>query len=546
MAAEEEKRSDRKVRLILLKSRQIGGTAFSEAIVAHMVFLNPRTQGLIASDHPDNSLTLWRTLIRLYDYLPGWMRPRKDAKAKATNLHLSELDSDVIVGSGNQVTTLGQGMNIDVVHLTEVSTWIYPEYIDADLMPAFESSRKHHSTCVFESTGSGAKGNWFYEQFTAARRGDNLFAPVFIAWYLRPGWKMDAAGIELTPETLEVARRIKRDDGIELSKEQLAWYQVKKRDMSSRGKLDLFYQEFPSSIEEAFQTGLRSVFPITLRSKLREQLREPIFLATVNFQTKKLRDATKEAWKEKPDGKLVVWEWAKPGYIYIVGVDAAYGLEGGDNSSIQVLRVGNKLAPDEQVAEYTSSVSPSDLATVVEIVGKVFADKLSGLPAKLAIEANPGSPGLITQVDLIKRGYPHFYVWRKPTRLEGGWTKEVGWWTTPATRPLLTEGGVDGIEREELLINSPFLIEEMGSFVNMGFEKGKRHLEHAPGYRDDRIMALFIAFYVAHESDMRSIADERRRAQEQLKSPKVDAVQFNQMGKSWDECMAEWEESLLW
>jgi hypothetical protein len=52
--AEEEKGS--KIRVILLKSRQIGGTAFSQALIGHMIFLQPHTQGLVAADHPDVTL----------------------------------------------------------------------------------------------------------------------------------------------------------------------------------------------------------------------------------------------------------------------------------------------------------------------------------------------------------------------------------------------------------------------------------------------------------------------------------------------------------
>src|SRR5678815_4939849 len=205
-AREEKKQLERegeaKLRTILLKSRQIGGTVIGEALVAQMCFLNPMTQGIIASDHPDNSLKLWQVFMRMYDHLPPWMQPHRQAKVKATNLHLDRLMSDVVVGSGNQKTTLGQGMNVDAVHLTEVSTWEHPRYIDEDLLPAFNSSHKHHSLIILESTGSGAKGNWFHDQFQAARKGESLFAPIFIAWYDRPGWSMSDEGITFTEETL--------------------------------------------------------------------------------------------------------------------------------------------------------------------------------------------------------------------------------------------------------------------------------------------------------------------------------------------------------
>ena len=128
----------------------------------------PKVKGVIGSDHPDNTLKLWQTLLRMYDNLPGWMKPLRDAKPKAQNLHFPELDSDIVYGSGNQRTTLGQGMTIDFAHISEVSTWLYPSYLDEDLMWAFDSSRKHHTLIILESTAAGGMGNWFHDLYKAA------------------------------------------------------------------------------------------------------------------------------------------------------------------------------------------------------------------------------------------------------------------------------------------------------------------------------------------------------------------------------------------
>lgn len=551
-----------KIFIILLKSRQIGGTAISEALVAHMVFLSPNTKGLIASDHPDASLELHQTIDKMYEYLPGWMKPRRDWNVKATHMRLPDLNSGVIIGAGNQKTTLGQGLNVDVAHLTEVSTWNREmcEAVDIDLMPAFKSSHKHHSMILLESTGSGARGNWFHDQFASARAGTSLFKPVFIAWYLRPGWTNDPTGIEFSPETLAMTERVKKETGIELKKAQMAFYQVTRLELESKGKLDMFYQEFPSTIEEAFQTGLRSVFPITLRSKMRDVVRTPIGVYDVNIGERKLRPVDLQTWladetgasstveggtvPTKADNRVVVWEWAKPGYIYIVGVDASYGMAGKDAAAVEVMRVGNKWLPDEQVAEFRGTISPQDLASVAWILGSVYRDKSTALEAQMVVEVNPGSPGIVTQTELLRMGYPHFYVWQKPTRLDGGYTKEIGWYTTAVTRPLLMEMGVDYLKKGDLLINSTFFIEEMGSFVALEKQNGQRRLEHAPGYHDDRIIALFMALYVAHGDDNRSIANERRKEEEHRRKPERPTMQFQELGISWQEAMDRWEASL--
>lgn len=538
----------KKIKIVLLKSRQVGGTAASEALLAHMAFLNPRTQGIIASDHPDGTQKLWQTLMRMYDNLPGWMRPHRDAKVKATHLHLDRMESDVIAGSGNQKTTLGQGMNVDVAHLTEVSSWLYPNYIDEDLMPAFDSSWKHHSTMILESTGSGAKGNWFHDKFQGAQSGTNRMHPVFIAWYMRPGWRTSDYGVTFSKQTLDMAERVRREVGKRLSREQMAWYQLKRLELESEGKLELFFQEFPSTVEEAFQTGLKSAFPIELRAKIRDACRTPIAVFDVNVATKKLRKVDLEEWTRDPlpnkaDGKLLVWEWAHkwPGAVHVVGVDASYGIDGGDSAAVEVLRVGNTRQDDEQVAEWRGSCSPLELAGVCEIIGNVFKERLSNFPAMLAVECNPGSPGLITQTELMRRNYPNFYVWTRPLRADGAFSKEYGWWTTPKTRPMLTETGVEYIKKGYLLVNSPFLVDEMGSFVNVDIDKGQKKLAHAPGHHDDRLIALFIALYVAHERDMRFLAEERRKMSSLREAPQEEVRELQSLGLPWDQAVAQWE-----
>lgn len=520
LAAEEIRQAETnvcKIPLVLLKSRQVGGTVIGEALIAHLVFLSANTQGLVASDHPDNSLKLYQILTRMYDSLPGWLRPSIEGRVKGTHLHFPLLDSDVIVGAGNQKTTLGQGMNIDISHLTELSTWEHPGYIDEDLMPAFNSSRKHHSVILMESTGAGAKGNWFHDHFQAAWRKESSFKALFAAWFLRPNNRLDATGIEFKEHTLGMATRVQRESGVELDREQLAFYQITRRDYESKGKLDIFFQEYPSTVEEAFQTGLRSVFPIDIRARVRDNCKKPVGIYEVDSNRKKLRKVNLQSWLDSDDGTrwdntLVMWEMPKRGATYIVAVDASYGV-GKDNAAIQVLRVGTTKTSDEQVAEWCGDINNLDLAKIAWVIGHVYRDMENDLPALMAVECNLGSPGMVTQTELLRMGYANLYVGRRPTRTEAILEKDYGWWTTAKTRPLITDMFKKYVISGDILINSQKLVEEMNSFVDLPSATGqlRHHLAAAPGYHDDRIMAMSIALYIAHELDVMNLADERRR-----------------------------------
>lgn len=538
LSSEEERQSDApscKIPIVLLKSRQVGGTVIGEALAAHLVLLNANTQGLVASDHPDNSLKLYQILTRMYDALPGWLRPSIEGRVKGTHLHFPALDSDVIVGAGNQKTTLGQGMNIDIAHLTELSTWEFPGYIDEDLLPAFNSSRKHHSVILMESTGAGAKGNWFHDHFQAAWRKETSFNAIFAAWFLRPNNRLVSEGVEFRPATLGMAERVKRESSIELDREQLAFYQITRRDFEAKDKLDVFFQEYPSTVEEAFQTGLRSVFPIDVRARVRDNVKTPIGVFEVVLESKKLRKVELSSWLKdesgtKYDNTLVMWELPRRGSMYICAVDASYGV-GKDNAAIEILRVGTTRSKDEQVAEWCGDINNLDLAKVAWVLGHIYRDIEMDLPAIMAVECNLGSPGTVTQVELQRMGYPNFYIGRRATKTDGDFERDYGWWTTAKTRPLITDAFKTYVLRNDIQINSSKLVEEMNSFVDNPRKDGmfRHHLAAAPGYHDDRIMAFAIALYIAHELDIMNIADERRRRVDAQDSAKRNPVKIKQI-----------------
>lgn len=544
-----------KMRLILVKARQVGGTVAGEDLVAHMTLLYKNTRSIVASDDiRTNSVKLYRVFSTIYDNLPPWMKPVVESRVKATNMHFEGLNSDLVVGGGNQKNTLGQGMTIDAVHLTEMSTWVpdVAEAVDEDLKPAFESSRKHHTLFLIESTGQGGKGNWFYDQYNAARSGKSSFKSLFLGWHSRPDkWTRFAPEVLLTPTTLALARRIEDEQGVALTRDQLVWYQTERADYESRGKLGVFLQEYPSSDEEAFQLGVRSVFPIEVRTSVRNGCKAPIAVFGVDYGGEKLVLENLQEWlddasPEKAEDKVLLWELPRRGFTYVLAVDASYGLDGGDRSAIQVIRVGNRWEGDEQVAEWAGNVPPTQVDTVAHLLGFKFKDKLEDFPAMIAVEVNPGSPGIVCQTRLIERGYPNFYIMRRPNRVGGGYTGSIGWSTTPATRTPLVETGVDAIKKGHLTINSPWTVGEMNTFVAKMSPTGAKKMEHAEGYDDDRLMSLFIAYYVAHDGETSVVAEERaRRLEEELRPKEVKVGRSYQTSSiSREDMFAEWEERM--
>jgi len=546
-----------KIAVVILKARQIGGTVISEALVAHQVFFNKNTRGGIASDHPDNSRNLWDVFMRLFENLPGWMKPRASGKMKATNLHLDEMDCDVMVGAGNQKTTFGQGVTVDVGHMTELSTWLKPntDQLEADLLPAFRSSKKHHSLLLYESTAEGASGNYFHDVFKAARGGMSDFKPMFLGWHSAPQkYTFEPEGIIITEDVTALADRLEREEQVVLSKPQRAWYQKTLNHYKGLGQEHLMLQEYPSTPDEAFQTGHRSVFPLDVRTKVRNLAKQPLAILEWNEGMKEFLPCMDKDFLQKAEHNpkmynniLLIYEKVRPGFIYTCGVDASYGLEQ-DSSSVEVVRVGNRAEPAEQVAEFaTNTLDPVELAIPAMWIGKYYEDTTRGRPALMAPESSPGSPGLSTLTQMIQAGYGNFYVWRRPntTPGQGGWKAEMGWHTTNTTRPLLTDVGINAINRGRLKVNSLGFVREMDTFIEVFNDvTGHKKKEHAPGNCDDRIFGAFIAFYVSHEDGTAKIAEGALEQEAGKQRPQAEVVQFNTIltGPGDRDPFEEWEE----
>lgn len=501
-----------KIYIIALKARQLGISVVSEAIECWQACFFPNTRCILASDHEDNSQKMWAVFMRFYENLPLWMRPTSSISRYGEFFKLDKLGSELTVGQGNQLTTVGQGMTAEAIHFTELGAWKNPHMIDEDVLPAFNSSRAPLSIFMLESTGQGMGENWYYKEWQNAKEGNSFFKPIFLGWFLATDkYVLPAEGVLFSDSTEEMSFRVKEETGISLTPEQKAWYQKTRAHYEGKGELEKFLQEYPSSEIEAFQSGLRSIFPLSLTMDMRSRVKKPLAVFRVDPKTGILT-ATRDPGGTRI-GLVTVWGLPEPGFTYVVGADPAYGV-GRDNSAVFINKVGTRKTPDEQVAEYHGQVDAVDFSNILWKLGHLYTDKSSGLPALMAIEANPGSPGILTQEELRRRGYANLFVDTRLNAVEQKYVSKLGWHTTPSTRPLLTELGEKYLKDRDWVINSPAFIMEMNSFVDNSKPGGRRHLEHAPGAHDDLLFAGFIALYVSHDNGVLNIADERRKERE--------------------------------
>lgn len=215
------------------------------------------------------------------------------------------------------------------------------------------------------------------------------------------------------------------------------------------------------------------------------------------------------------NGRLAMWEEPRQGFSYSLGVDVAKGV-GKDRSVIEVIRIGTREFPDEQVAEFASDFhDTTQFAAIINAVGRLYCDD-TNMEALATIECN--GPGVDVQSDLrLIHGYSNIFVWKVYDKRLNIYTNKLGWWTNRSTRPRLIARGIHALTQRDLILHSEELFDELEDFQRdanmadaaaMGLRGGERH--------DDRVMAILIAYVGAHDEEWiagMDVAGERRRLQ---------------------------------
>lgn len=208
---------------------------------------------------------------------------------------------------------------------------------------------------------------------------------------------------------------------------------------------------------------------------------------------------------------------------YIVAADVADGI-GLDRSVIQVIRCGTIQEPTEQVAEYVSDqVLPAGLAYTLQTLGQWYVD-LDGYEAEVAVECN--NSGLATQNTLqLHLGYSHLFIWEYLDGADASsrFSRRIGWWTTPRTRPMLLSKFHDALKTfdpvsglPDFLTHSALLHEELRDFQTDG---ALWEASAAAGAHDDCIMSAAIGYYVSwlrQAGETEPLEERRRRRSEQI------------------------------
>lgn len=458
-----------RIRLIVLKARQLGISTITEALLFTLCFIYDNYRAMVIAHEVPASQNLLAMTQRYWDSYP--FKDLFSTKYAGRNyLQWTETGSSIgVATAGNK--GVGRSATIHAVHASEVAFWPEPEIVMTGLRQTIPSTPG--TAVILESTANGM-GNYFHEQWMRAEQGESEFEPLFFPWWRHPEYTAEAVGLPVEKLTdIDEEEVILREMG--LSDSRLIWRRWAVRNLC-QGDLLKFKQEYPATPEEAFVASGTNVFPHAELTKAYEPL--PGVRGVLQETTAGVE------FQPASDGPLTIWKNPSPdedhGKYFVAG-DPTHSTRG----DFAVAQVINRRTL-EQVAEWRGRIDPVTFADVLYQLGLYYNT------AEVVNEIE--GPGYSTIGALLAKNYPRVYNKARPDQTPGKMSQDqYGWSTTMQSKHLAIGWLLRVVVEGSLTIHSSTLFNEMKSYVTLdnGSYGPATNTGKDKGY-DDTVMAMAI------------------------------------------------------
>ena len=507
-------------KIMILKARQLGLSTICEALVFWRTIFTPVCNTLIVASDTFKADDQFEMSRLAYECLPWWMRPetRYDQKGRILTFDRKDefmrkvkpgLRSNIYVEAANKSTGVARGKTIRACHMSELATWEGGgETLTEQIFPTMNAT---DVMAFMESTAEGRNGFW-YRFWNKTMDGKTEWHPIFIPYYrVRKYARAIPADTKFMPTADEemYRTRVREESKYEITDEVLNWRRTKIEEfVASTGDEFGFMQEYPVNSIEAFQGKGICAFPKRLLYKmLSTTCAEPLWVGEINLDQQvrqpahTLRAVGEGETLHNPKDNDRFWVWEKPEteHSYYVSADVAQGQEGRDFSVVEVIRIGAGLEPDEQVAEWRGWMNPTPFAYVIAAIGQYYNN------AEVSVECN--NVGKVTNNELFRViEYDNLYRWKHIDKVKNTVTNFIGWDTNYKSREAIIAKMNEAILERSLTLRSKLLIDEM---LDFSYEDDEGTKAQGRATKDDRVMAMMICRYCAHDSEFGKAAMAR-------------------------------------
>jgi hypothetical protein len=523
------------VRIKILKARREGMTTYVAGKIFHNTVTNVNIDSLIISHEPESTQAIFEIYKLFYEELEDIFRPmcRYDNKNELVFDNPNDKErlinrgfkSKIKVATANKLQ-LGRASLNRNLHGSEVGFWKNARVL---MTAVLQTVPDLHGTSVFlESTANGV-GNWWQISFMRSWRGEDDYVALFFSWFDFPDYSRKVTELQakvimanLDDEEKVLVKKHK------CSVEQLAWrrWMIPNK---CQNDIDIFHQEYPSTVEEAFISSGRPVFnrnKLQLQ-KLRRGMRGYLEQMGGDIEDCEFMSDTK--------GELVIYTKPNPNRSYVIGGDVAEG-ELIESETEDIVEAFEQKKGDYSVLVVIDSKTRNVVAVWRgHIDPDLLGDKAVELAyyyngALVAIEAN--KDGRVTNKRILKLEYPRrqVYFCEIVDTARNKKTKKMGWITSPKTRPFIISAVRQYIRECEGKMNNKDIHSECMTFIVT--ESGKEEAE--AGCYDDCVIALGIALNVLNKYASKLVVIGRH-PERKLKNPKLENVWEDTLMPDFDE-----------
>lgn len=437
-----------RIRLIILKGRQMGITT-NEAISGlddAVIFSNQNIWILAQVDKTRDEIfdKVKTAYLRLPDAIKLndgniWYKPTTKYSTKK-ELEFLENHSKI------SVITDSRGWTWSKLHISEFA------FIDnaTELLAGTLPSVPKTSDIIIESTANGF-GNEF-EMLRNKYYGKDSYewSCIFLGWWIMPEYTLPVEKGEVIklPAELEHLNKPMLDGTVLTEGQKKRYLQM----FNSYTNPDYAFQEYPSTPEEAFMNTGTPVF----KTSVIKNLITPAYTIDDIYTDLRIYKQP-EQWKQ-----------------YVFGGDTSEGVAGGDYSCIIV----RERETAELCACYYGHTDPWEwLCSIVQHLVDL------GYWWRIGVEKNNTGYAFYS-VAKNYAFYPLLYVQNTVDKVYNRLTQEIGWETTPKTRPIIMTDYKQAINKGYITQEDERVVKEMFTFIYN--EKMKE--EAQVGYHDDGIM----------------------------------------------------------
>jgi hypothetical protein len=550
---EKMRRDDVPIRIILLKARQWGGSTLVQLYMYWIQNIHRINWNSVICAHvKDGSITIramYERAVKNMIPVDGIKHTIRNYQGTQNIKEIPERGCTITVGTAIEPDSV-RSQDAKMAHFSEMA--FYPN-TEANRTENLETSivgsipAEPLTLVVRESTANGV-GDYFYEEWEKAKKGETAFEPVFVEWFLIDIYSKDFDGRYYLNNGKRkkgtVGDFVRTMDEYELNLfhnneactlENINWRRLKRSEMSSEAKMK---QEYPSDDVEAFQDSGLPAFRSEDVERLKKDCRKPSAIgllasglpaSSAKMETRRRKeilsgikfvedkDALEYYNSSDPKMKaraerdrLKIWEFPdtemKISNRYVVAFDPQKGIsESADWGVIAVfdrywMMYGGK---PEIVAEWRGRIDKDIAIWIAAQTAKYYNNAL------LVVESNTYDSEHREDdaefiFDTIADYYCNLYSRTPADKIKEGIPAKYGFNTNRSTKPMIIGGYVailreEGyIERNREALNEARVYEQKknGSF---GAKEGKH---------DDILMTRLIGCHICYELPLPAVIKE--------------------------------------